>query len=42
LIEVQAAQVIGAARYERADDRVTDRNGHRPRTLTTKAGDLEL
>jgi putative transposase len=42
LIEVQAAQVIGAARYERTDDRVTERNGHRPRTLTTKAGDLEL
>jgi putative transposase len=32
LIEVQAAQVIGAAGYERTDDRVTERNGHRPRT----------
>ena len=42
LIEVQATQEIGAARYERSDGRVTERNGHRPRTLTTKAGDLEL
>ena len=42
LIEVQATQAVGAARYERSDERVTERNGHRPRTLTTKAGDLEL
>lgn len=42
LIEVQATQAIGAARYERSDERVTERNGHRTRTLTTKAGDLEL
>ena len=42
LIEVQASQEIGASRYERSDGRVTERNGHRQRTLTTKAGDLEL
>jgi putative transposase len=42
LIEVQATQVIGAARDERSDGRVTERNGHRHRVLTTKAGDLEL
>jgi putative transposase len=42
LIELDATQVIGAARYERSEERVTERNGHRPRTLTTKAGDLEL
>jgi putative transposase len=42
LIEAQATQAIGAARYERSEERVTERNGHRPRTLTTKAGDLEL
>ncbi len=42
LIEAEAAQAIGAGRYERSDGRVTERNGHRPRTLTTKAGDLEL
>lgn len=42
LIEVQATQAIGAGRYERSDERVTERNGHRDRVLTTKAGDLEL
>ena len=42
LIEVQATQEIGASRYERTGERVTERNGHRPRTLTTKAGDLNL
>lgn len=42
LIEVQAIQAIGAARFERSDGRVTERNGHRDRILTTKAGDLEL
>jgi putative transposase len=42
LIEVQATETIGAARYERSDERVTERNGHRDRVLTTKAGDLEL
>jgi putative transposase len=42
LIEVEATHVIGAGRYERSDERVTERNGHRPRVLTTKAGDLEL
>jgi hypothetical protein len=42
LIEVQATQAVGAARYERSDERVTERNGHRDRVLTTKAGDLEL
>ena len=33
---------IGAARYERSGDRTTQRNGHRTKTLATKAGDLEL
>ena len=42
LIDTEAAQRIGADRYERVDSRVTHRNGSRPRTLTTKAGDLEL
>jgi transposase-like protein len=42
LIEAEATEVIGAARYERSDERVAERNGHRTRTLTTKAGDLEL
>lgn len=42
LIEVEAAEVIGAGRYERSDERVTDGNGHRPRLLATQAGDIEL
>src|SRR5437588_1454554 len=42
LIEAELTAVIGAAPYERTDARVAQRNGHRPRTLTTPAGDLEL
>jgi putative transposase len=42
LIEVEATEQIGAARYERSDTRVTERNGGRPRLLTTQAGDVEL
>jgi transposase-like protein len=34
--------VIGAAPHERTDARTAQRNGSRPRTLTTTAGDLEL
>jgi transposase-like protein len=32
--------VIGAARYERTDSRVNERNGSRPRILATQAGDI--
>lgn len=42
LIEVEAAEQIGAARYERTDTRTTERNGNRPRLLATQAGDIEL
>ena len=42
LIETEAIDVIGAARYERTSSRTNERNGHRSRTLTTKAGDVEL
>ena len=42
LIDAEAASVIGAGKYERSDDRTTQRNGTRPRTLTTTAGDLQL
>jgi transposase-like protein len=42
LIETEATELIGAERYERSDSRVTDRNGHRPRLLATRAGDVEL
>jgi transposase-like protein len=42
LIELEAAQAIGADRYERTEDRTTHRNGSRGRLLSTKAGDVEL
>jgi putative transposase len=42
LIDAEAAAVIGAGKYERTDDRTTQRNGTRARTLSTTAGDLEL
>ncbi|MEM9894706.1 MAG: IS256 family transposase [Actinomycetota bacterium] len=42
LIEAEAAEVIGADRWERSPGRLTHRNGHRPRVLSTKAGDLEV
>ena len=42
LIEAEAAEVIGAGRYERSEHRRTERNGHRGRLLATQAGDVEL
>ncbi len=42
LIELEAAQAIGAGRYERSEARTTHRNGSRGRLLSTKAGDVEL
>lgn len=42
LIEAEASERIGATRYERTEDRVTERNGSRERLLTTKGGDVEL
>lgn len=42
LIEAEAAEAIGADRWERSPERLTHRNGHRPRVLSTKAGDLEV
>jgi transposase-like protein len=42
LIEAEATEKIGAARYERSDTRVTERNGSRDRLLATQAGDVEL
>ncbi|MET9245842.1 IS256 family transposase [Nonomuraea sp. NPDC003709] len=42
LIEAELTAVIGAAPNERTPTRVAQRNGHRSRTLTTTAGDLEL
>src|SRR3954471_21008505 len=42
LIEAELTEVIGAAVHERSETRTNQRNGHRARTLTTTAGDLEL
>ena len=42
LIEAEAAEQIGAARYERTESRTTERNGSRPRLVTTQAGDVGL
>ena len=42
LIDAEATAAVGAARYERTDTRVAERNGSRPRLLTTHAGDIQL
>ena len=42
LIDAEATAAIGAGRYERTESRVTERNGSRPRLLTTHAGDIQL
>src|SRR3954462_7873472 len=42
LIEAELTAVIGAGPHERTEARTGQRNGSRPRTLTTTAGDLEL
>jgi putative transposase len=42
LIEAEAAEAIGAGLYERSDQRTNERNGHRTKILSTKAGDLSL
>jgi hypothetical protein len=34
--------VVGAVRHQRSEERTNYRNGHRPRSLTTQVGDLEL
>ena len=42
LIETDATERIGAGRYQRTESRVTDRNGSRPRLVSTQAGDVQL
>ena len=42
LIEAELTDTIGAAAHERTESRTAQRNGHRSRTLSTTAGDLEL
>ena len=41
LIEAELTAVIGAYPHQRTEAR-TQRNGHRPRTISTTAGDLDL
>jgi putative transposase len=42
LIEAELTSVIGAYPHQRTEARTGQRNGHRQRTITTTAGDLEL
>ncbi|MBC8093567.1 MAG: IS256 family transposase [Pseudonocardia sp.] len=42
LIKAELTDTIGAGLHERTDARTAQRNGHRTRTLSTTAGDLEL
>ena len=42
VLEEEMTAHLGAARYERGDERRGYRNGHKPRTLTTRVGPLEL
>jgi transposase-like protein len=42
LIEAELTSVLGALPHERTSARTGHRNGYRPRTVTTTAGDLEL
>ncbi|MDQ3095069.1 MAG: IS256 family transposase, partial [Actinomycetota bacterium] len=42
LVDAEATSVIGAAPHERTEDRTTRRNGTRPKTVSTTAGDLSV
>lgn len=42
LIEAELTATIGAAPGERTPDRVTQRNGHRPKLISTPGGDVEI
>jgi putative transposase len=42
LIEAEATATIGAGRYERTEGRAVHGNGHRPKTVSTTAGDIEV
>ena len=42
LIDAEATEFIGAGPHERSSSRTNQRNGSRPKLLTTKAGDVGL
>jgi putative transposase len=42
VLEGEMTAHLGAARYERGEGRTGYRNGHKPRSLTTRVGTLEL
>ena len=42
LIDAEATAFIGAEPHQRTEERITQRNGTRAKTLTTAAGDLDL
>ncbi len=42
LMEAEVSELIGAERGERTQERLTHRNGYRPRRWDTRAGELEL
>src|SRR3712207_583412 len=42
LLEVEMTEHVGAASYERTAGRTGHRNGHKPRTLRTRVGTLNL
>ena len=43
LMEAEVSELVGAARGERApEERLTHRNGYRPRPWATRAGEIEL
>src|SRR5438876_3480447 len=42
LMEVEVCELIGAEHGERSEARLTDRNGYRPRSRATRAGEIEL
>src|SRR3954466_14164122 len=42
ILEAEMTEHIGAASYERSEKRTGHRNGHKPRTLRTRVGTLNL
>ena len=42
LMEAEVSELIGAERGQRSEERLTHRNGYRPRRWDTRAGELEL